>query len=82
MKTQGVHYPPEELISLDSKIPLLHQVIDELAQATTGQGQDLRMIINKTPDGMKSPNLADSIVMSFFPAEDTSGYTQVGSYSG
>lgn len=82
MKTQGVYYPPEELISLDSKIPLLHQVIDEIAQATTGQGQDLRMIINKAPDGMKSPNMADSVVMSFFPAEDTGGYTQVGSYSG
>jgi hypothetical protein len=82
MKQGGVIYSPKELISLDSKIPLLHQVIDELAQATTGQGQDLRMIINKTPPGMKSPNMADSVVMSFFPAEDAGGHTQVGSYSG
>jgi hypothetical protein len=82
MSTGEAKYPYSELISLDSKMPLLHQVIDEIAQPTIGQGQDLRMIINKKPDGTKSPNLGDSAVMAFFPVPDAGGYTVTGQYSG
>jgi len=32
--TQNVYYPPDELISLDSRMKLLHQLKKELAQAT------------------------------------------------
>jgi hypothetical protein len=36
------------------------------------------MIVNKTPNGMKSPNLADSVVQAMFPAPDEAGTVQVG----
>lgn len=79
---EGVVYSPEELISLDSKNPLLHQLMKELAQPTKGESTGLRMIVNKKPNGMKSPNLADSAIQSIFPAPDDGGHALVGSYGG
>lgn len=82
MRAGEAVYPPEELISIDSRIELLHQLIDEIAQPTIGQASDLRMIINKRPDGMKSPNLADATIQAYFPAPADGGHFVVGSYSG
>lgn len=63
-----VKYPFDTLISLSSTIPMLQQVKEELAQPTRGQhANNLKMIIDKKPDNTKSPNLADAIVMAYFP---------------
>lgn len=70
--TEGVVYPVDELISLDSRMPLLEQLKKELAQPTRGQSSQLKMLVEKKPNGMKSPNLADSGVMAFFPLSDGS----------
>lgn len=78
--TQGVIYPVDELISLDSTMPLLDNICKELAQPTRGQSTDLRMIINKKPKGTRSPNLADSGVQAFFPVPGDATQAQVGSY--
>lgn len=75
--TEGIVYPVDDLISFDGNMPLLHQVLKELAQPTTGLNQGLRQIINKKPDGTKSPNLADAGVMMYFPIDD-GGHTVVG----
>ncbi len=80
--TDGTPYDPEDLISLDSSMPLLHQLVKELAQPTKGDSSGLRMIVNKTPEGTKSPNLADSLVMAMFPVPDDGGVAAVGGYSG
>lgn len=79
---EGIVYDPEELISLDSKNPLIHQIMKELAQPTKGESTGLRMVVNKKPNGMKSPNLADSAIQAFFPAPDDGGHALVGSYGG
>lgn len=81
-RKEGIIYDPEELISLDSRNPLLHQLMKELAQPTKGESTGLRMIVNKKPNGMKSPNLADSAIEAFFPAPDDGGHALVGSYGG
>jgi hypothetical protein len=73
-------YDPEELISLDSKMTLLQSLIDELAQPTRGESTDLKTIIQKRPNGMKSPDMADSGVMMFFPMPDDYGTVLSGSY--
>lgn len=75
-------YNAEELISLDGTMPLLHQLMKELAQATRGTTTDLRTIVDKQPEGTKSPNLGDAVVMAMFPAPDPGGYALVGGYSG
>lgn len=70
--TEGDLYPPDELISLDSSMPLLQQLMKELAQPTLGESTALKSIVNKKPDGTKSPNLADCGVMAYFPMPDAS----------
>lgn len=75
-------YAAEELISLDGSMTLLHQLCKELAQPTRGKSTGLRTIVDKTPDGTKSPNLADAVVMAMFPVPDQGGYAISGAYSG
>ncbi len=77
----GAVYRDDELISFDSKMPLLYKVLEELSQATKKSNGALKMIIEKTPDGTVSPNIADAGVMMFFPIEENSG-PLIGSYGG
>jgi hypothetical protein len=37
----------------------------EISQPTYGQSGDGKMVINKTPKGMKSPNKGDGVMMRF-----------------
>jgi len=78
--TEGVIYPVDELISLDSRMPLLEQLKKELAQPTRGQSSQLKMLIDKKPDGTKSPNLADSGVQAYYPIPTDGAQIVVGSY--
>lgn len=76
----GVVYNADELISLDSSMELLHQLTKELAQPTKGDSSALQMIVNKKPNGSKSPNLADAVIQCMFPVDDTAGTVEVGNY--
>lgn len=78
--TEGIKYNPDELISIDSNITLLEQLKKELIQPTVGHSSRLKLLIEKKPNGMRSPNLADSGVMAFFPITDGSMINIVGSY--
>lgn len=65
---EGIHYEPHELISLDSTMPLIRQIEKELAQPTIARRpSDLKLLVNKTPEGSRSPNLGDAIIMAAFP---------------
>ena len=78
--TEGIVYPVDELISLDSRMPLLEQLKKELAQPTRGQSTQLKMLVDKKPEGTNSPNLADSGVQAYFPVPSQSGQIAVGHY--
>lgn len=71
--TEGVSYPTDELISISSELPKLRQLEKELCQPTAGQGSRLKLMVNKMPKGTHSPNLADAVVMCYFPVS-ASGY--------
>jgi hypothetical protein len=58
---------PAELISISSEIKNLPKLIKELSQPTMTQGSRLKMVIEKKPDGAKSPNIGDSVMMNYFP---------------
>ena len=73
-------YEADELISLDSTMVLLEQLKKELAQAVRKQSSRLKMLIDKQPDGTKSPNLADAVVMCYWPIPDDYATVVVGSY--
>lgn len=79
-RNENVVYPVDDLISIDSSIPLLEQLKKELAQPTTGHSSRLKLLIEKKPNGMRSPNLADSGVLAFFPVSDGSSSVMVGTY--
>lgn len=66
--TEGLKYDAEELISIDSKIVNLRQVERELSQPTVNKDNaKMKLSIDKKPDGARSPNLSDSIMMNYFP---------------
>lgn len=79
-RIEGAVYPVDELISIDGTMPLLEQLKKELAQPTVGHSSRLKLLIEKKPDGMRSPNLADSGVLAFFPVADNNSDFIVGSY--
>lgn len=65
---EGMTYPEDELISLSSSMPLIAKAKIELSQPiyirnrTTG-----KVLVDKQPDGIPSPNLADAICMAYNP---------------
>lgn len=65
---EGSSFDPEEIVSLDSRMKNLHTLVRELSQATASlSSSTMKVVVNKTPDGTKSPNMADSAIMSLFP---------------
>lgn len=70
--TLGAKYPQEELISLPSDLPNIHKLVSELSQATQKVSATGKLVIDKTPEGGRSPNMADAIVMCFNPAREIS----------
>lgn len=67
--TEGVVYDPSELISIDSEsIDNMYQLEKELSQAVSKLSTaSLKLLVDKTPDGTRSPNIADAVVMAFWP---------------
>lgn len=62
---------PSELIALPRSLsgPLLQKLMKELSQPVFVKSARLKMMIKKTPEGSKSPNIADSYVMAYWPAK-------------
>lgn len=66
--TNGEKYPAEELISISSSIPKLQALKKELSQATVSKtSSSLKLVVDKSPSGTRSPNMADAVVMAFTP---------------
>jgi hypothetical protein len=66
---KGLPYDAEMLISLPRDLTNLLQIEEELTQPhqkTSGTGKTM---VDKQPDGAKSPNLADAIMMVYFPCK-------------
>lgn len=60
-------YDPDLLISLPSSLPLLRKLEKELSQAISAFNSSMKLMVDKSPEGTKSPNLADAVVMAFWP---------------
>lgn len=66
----GRAHDAEMLISLPSDAPWLVQLEEELTQPqhkTSGTGKTM---VDKQPDGARSPNMADAVMMAFWPVSD------------
>lgn len=62
---EGKQCDPEDIISIDSRISSKTKLVSELSQATYCINQTGKIEIDKSPNGTKSPNLADSVVMCY-----------------
>lgn len=69
--TEGIDYDTDELISIDSSCfttEELAQLIKELSQATSSLSPGkLKLMVDKSPEGTRSPNMADAVVMAYWP---------------
>lgn len=65
----GIQCPPDDLVSLDESMPLLHKLVAELSQPTYTTNGVGKIVVNKKPDGMPSPNLADGAMILFAPGD-------------
>ena len=63
--------PPDEIISLDPALRLLGKLTAELSQPTYKPNGVGKIVIQKTPDGMRSPNLADVVMIMYAPMAHT-----------
>lgn len=64
---EGHEYDVNQLFIIPSTLPLRAQLCVELSQPTWMQSKNGKWMVNKTPDGAKSPNLADVAMMLFAP---------------
>jgi len=64
---KGIEYPFDELISIPSDLQGLHDIVDQLSQPTYKFDGSKRLLVNKSPDGAKSPNEADAVMMVYWP---------------
>lgn len=71
-------WDPKDIISLDSEMPNLQKIMQELSQPTFTYSQGVKLMVDKKPDGTPSPNLADSIVENFWPVPaDTTQFFEI-----
>lgn len=62
---EGQPFNPDELISISSRCGNYSKLMTELSQATYSINAVGKKLIEKSPDGIKSPNMADSVVIRF-----------------
>jgi phage terminase large subunit len=60
-------YDPDELISISSACPDLAQLQTELSQPTYTKNGAGKLLIDKAPEGTRSPNRADTVMMLYAP---------------
>ena len=61
--TQGGRFDADEIISISSSCAYYQRLLTELTQPTRTFNGAGKMVVNKTPEGAKSPNLADAVMM-------------------
>lgn len=62
---EGVPCSPDEIISISTHCKNRATLISELSQPTYSINGSGKILVNKTPEGTKSPNLADSVMIRF-----------------
>jgi hypothetical protein len=60
-----IEYDPSEIVSIDPACPELNKTTDELSQPVWTWSKAGKMVIDKTPDGVASPNNGDTVMMLF-----------------
>ena len=67
-------YKPEDIISIPRTLKQYQKLITELSQPTYSQNSVGQIIVDKCPDGMASPNLADAVMIAFAQIKKPTGF--------
>jgi hypothetical protein len=65
---EGWPWEAEDIISINPNIEELLPLMMELSQPTYSINSVRKILIDKAPDGTRSPNLADAVMIAFQPA--------------
>ncbi len=65
---EGMEIDPDEIISISPDLKELSALVMELSQPTYTINQVGKIVVDKKPDGTKSPNLADAVMICYQPA--------------
>jgi hypothetical protein len=61
-------YDPDKIISIDPQLKELAALQMELSQPTYSINSVGKILVDKQPDGMRSPNLADAVMIAYQPS--------------
>ena len=64
---EGHEYDADELISIPSDLPDRAKLVMELSQPTFKVNGAGKVLVDKAPDGTRSPNMADAVMIAFHP---------------
>jgi hypothetical protein len=62
---EGMDYNPDDIISIPSNLQERLKLVSELSQPTYAINGAGKIVIEKTPEGMRSPNHADAVMILF-----------------
>lgn len=65
-------YDPDDIISIPRTLQDYQKLMVELSQPIKKQNNVGKLIVDKKPDGMRSPNLADAVMIAFAPIKKKS----------
>lgn len=68
----------DDLISISSEVKDYMKLVLELSQPTFYQNNDGKLLINKKPEGSRSPNLADALMIAFSPIAISNSMMNLG----
>lgn len=69
--TQGAPYDKDDIISLSSGLRELSKLIVELSQPTYTPNNVGKIVVDKAPDGQRSPNHSDTVMILYAPRPRT-----------
>lgn len=65
----GQDYDKDNIISIPSQLKERDALVMELSQPTYSLNNAGKVLVDKAPEGTKSPNLADSVMIAYNPAQ-------------
>jgi hypothetical protein len=66
---EGIACAPDDIVSINSQDPNARQLETELSQPTYSVNGVGKIVVNKKPDGLPSPNCGDATMIRFAPKE-------------
>ena len=67
---KGLSYDKDNIVSINPEMSneKRRQIVSELSQAVRKETTAGKMLIDKAPNGARSPNVADAVIIALFPA--------------